>query len=111
MASQDILILDDGIFDQEIQKKGSGPILVDFWAEWCGPCRLMAPTLEKVAERYRGRARVAKVDVDQNQNLAAKFGILSIPTLLLFKDGQVVDQMVGTRSEDELARMLDRHGS
>ncbi len=109
MASQDVLILDGSTFEPEISRKGTGPILVDFWAEWCGPCRLMAPILDKVAARYKGRARVAKVDVDENQAIAAKFGILSIPTLLLFKDGQVVAQTVGATSEENLATLLDRH--
>lgn len=111
MASQDILILDTNTFDQEISKKGNGPLLVDFWAEWCGPCRLMAPILDRVAAAYKGRARIAKVDVDENQGLAAKFGIMSIPTLLVFKDGQVVEQTVGTTSEENLSRMIDRHSS
>jgi len=109
MASQDVLILDAKTFDQEIARKESGPILVDFWAEWCGPCRLMAPILDKVAVRFKGRARVGKVDVDENQALAAKFGIMSIPTIFLFKDGQIVEQVVGTTSEDNLAKLIDRH--
>jgi thioredoxin len=109
MPSQDVLILDSKTFDQEITRQGSGPILVDFWAEWCGPCRLMAPILDKVAARYKGRARVGKVDVDENQALAAKFGVMSIPTMFLFKEGQVVEQVVGTTSEDNLARLIERH--
>jgi thioredoxin 1 len=111
MASEDILILDSKSFDQEIAKKGDGPILVDFWAEWCGPCRLMSPVLDKVATRYKGRARVGKVDVDENQALAAKFGVMSIPTMLLFKEGQIVEQVVGTTSEEKLAKLIDRHSS
>ena len=111
MASQDVLILDAKSFEEELTRKGSGPILVDFWAEWCGPCRLMAPILDKVAARLKGRARVAKVDVDENQALAAKFGIMSIPTMILFKDGQIVEQLVGTTSEENLAKLVDRHAS
>jgi len=111
MASQEVMILDGNSFDQEITSKGNGPILVDFWAEWCGPCRLMGPILDKVAVRYKGRARVGKVDVDDNQALAAKYGVLSIPTLLLFKEGRVVEQVVGTTSEENLAKMIDRHTS
>jgi thioredoxin len=111
MASQDVLILDSKSFDQEITRKGSGPILVDFWAEWCGPCRLMAPILDKVAARYKGRARVGKVDVDENQSLAAKFGVMSIPTMFLFKEGQILEQVVGTTSEENLAKLIERHAS
>ena len=111
MASQNVLTLDSTSFDQEISKKGSGPLLVDFWAEWCGPCRLMGPVIDKVATRFKGTARVGKVDVDEHQALAARYGVLSIPTLLLFKDGQVVEQLVGTTSEDNLARLIERHSS
>ena len=109
MASENIIILDTQSFDSEVGKKENGPLLVDFWAEWCHPCRLMAPVLDKVAQKYQGRLRVAKVDVDGNQELAAKYGVVSIPTLLLFKDGQVVEQMVGAKSEEDLARVVDPH--
>jgi thioredoxin 1 len=111
MASQDVLTLDAKSFEEEMARKEGGPLLVDFWAEWCGPCRLMAPILDKVATRLKGRARVGKVDVDENQALAAKFGIMSIPTMILFKDGQVVEQLVGTTSEENLAKLVDRHAS
>ncbi len=109
MDSKDVLTLNMQSFEEEIARKGSGPILVDFWAEWCGPCRLMAPILDKVAARLKGRARIGKVDVDENQALAARFGIMSIPTMILFKDGQVVEQVVGTTSEESLAKLIDRH--
>ncbi len=109
MASQDVLTLDSKSFEQELTKKGGGTLLVDFWAEWCGPCRLMGPIIDKVATRFKGTARVGKVDVDENQALAARYGVLSIPTMLLFKDGQVVEQVVGTTSEDNLVRLIERH--
>jgi thioredoxin 1 len=109
MASQDVLLLDTKSFDEEIAKRGSGTLLVDFWAEWCGPCRLMSPIIDRMATRFKGKARFGKVNVDENQALAARYGVLSIPTLLLFKDGQVVEQVVGTTSEDNLARLIERH--
>ena len=111
MATETVLTLDGKSFDLELGRKEGGPLLVDFWAEWCGPCRIMGPVVEKLAERFKGSARVGKVDVDQNQALAARYGVLSIPTLLLFMDGQVVEQVVGTTTEDNLARMIERHRS
>ena len=84
------------------------PVLVDFWAEWCGPCRAVAPTLEALAKQYAGRARVVKVNVDRCPRTAAQFGIRSIPTLALFQEGEVADVLVGLQSREKLARALDR---
>jgi thioredoxin len=106
--SQNILTLTNANFDEEIKKPGA-PILVDFWAEWCGPCRMVTPVLEKLAEEYAGKARVGKVNVDEHSSLAAKFGVQSIPTLLLFKEGKVVEQYIGATSRDTLAKMIDKH--
>ncbi|MFQ5877141.1 MAG: thioredoxin [Acidobacteriota bacterium] len=106
--SKNILTLTSSNFEEEIKKAGS-PILVDFWAEWCGPCRMVAPVLEKLAEQYDGKARVGKVNVDENSALASKYGIQSIPTLLLFKEGKVVEQFIGATTQDALASMLDKH--
>lgn len=85
------------------------PVLVDFWAEWCGPCKTVAPVLERIAASYDGKLRIAKVDVDKEQTLAAGFNVRSIPTLILFKDGKVADQLVGAQPERIIRGMLDKH--
>jgi len=94
MPSAQIIHASDESFRQEVLESDV-PVLVDFWAEWCGPCRAIAPHLESLAERYAGRAKIVKVDVDENPESPSTYGVRGIPTLLLFKDGKVVDQMVG----------------
>ncbi|GIK35478.1 MAG: thioredoxin [Gammaproteobacteria bacterium] len=101
-----IVHITDGTFDSEVLKSTT-PVLVDFWAEWCGPCKMIAPVLEQIAGEYAGRLRVAKVDVDSNQGTAMRYGIRSIPTLLLFRDGAVQAQQVGMLSKDSLKKLLD----
>jgi thioredoxin 1 len=93
-------------FDQEVLKSPT-PVLVDFWAEWCGPCRLIAPIVEEFAIEYDGRLKVAKVDVDDSQNLAMRYSIMSIPTLGVFRGGELIDRIVGYMPKAELKRRLD----
>ena len=107
--SKNMLTLTNDNFESEVKKTGS-PILVDFWAEWCGPCRMVGPVLEKLADELDGKLRVGKVNVDDESGLAGRYGIQSIPTLLLFKDGKVVDQYIGATTRDVLVKMLQKHG-
>jgi thioredoxin 1 len=94
-------------FDAEVLKS-SIPVLVDFWAEWCGPCRMLGPIIEKVAEQYAGRAKVVKVNTDEAPVTAANYGIMSIPTVMVFKEGKMVQQMVGLQPANNYANTLDR---
>ena len=99
--------LSDAEFKQEVLDS-STPTLVDFWATWCGPCKAIAPVIEELAETYDGKINFAKIDVDQNQGTPSQYGIRGVPTLILFKDGEILDQLVGARSKDELVSVLDK---
>ncbi len=107
MAAPNIVTLTQETFAAEVLKS-STPVLVDFWAEWCGPCKMIAPILDELAEEYIGRVKIGKVNIDQHQALASEYGVRAIPTLLLFHQGQVADQMVGLRSKRDLKASLDR---
>ena len=96
----------EGNFDQEVEQS-SMPVLVDMWAAWCGPCRLMAPMVEELAGTYTGKVKIGKLNVDDHPQVAARFRIMNIPTLLLFKGGQEVDRIVGVVPKQELARRID----
>jgi len=98
----------DASFDQEVMKSGV-PVLVDFWAPWCGPCRMVAPVVEKIADRYNGQVKVVKLNTDENPNVAKQYGIRSIPTLMIFKGGQQVDMVVGAVPESTLSLTIDKH--
>ncbi|MFY9725367.1 MAG: thioredoxin [Bryobacteraceae bacterium] len=108
MAGQNTLTFTDSSFDQDVLR-AEVPVLVDFWAEWCGPCKMMAPTIDVVASEYAGKAKIGKLDVDANDKTAMRYNIRGIPTLLLFKGGQVVEQRVGAVGKSEVQKMLDSH--
>ena len=105
MASEKVKTFTDNNFDDETSK---GVVLVDFWAEWCGPCRRLAPTVDALASEFDGRATVAKLNVDENPNVPGRFAVRGIPTLLLFKEGQLAETIVGLRAKEDIAQMIER---
>jgi thioredoxin 1 len=107
MSAPKIISVSEDNFEQEVLKSPV-PVLVDFWAEWCGPCKMIVPILDDLADEYDGKVKIAKVNVDDNQGLASRYGVTAIPTLLFFKDGDVVDQVRGFRSRRDLKESFDR---
>ncbi len=106
--AENIINLNKDNFDQLVTNSEK-PVLVDFWASWCGPCRTLAPIIEQLAQDYTGKAVVAKVNVDEEGELAAKFRVMSIPTVILFKGGQAAGKLIGARSKDEFVSLLDNN--
>jgi thioredoxin 1 len=108
MASEAIVEVTDANFDQLVLKSEQ-PVLIDFWAAWCGPCKAIAPIVDEVAQSYSGRVKVGKMDVDKNAATPQRYGVRGIPTLLLFKDGQVKEQIVGYVARDVIEKALDKN--
>ena len=109
MAENIANVTDNSFQAEVIDASKSQPVMVDFWAEWCRPCHMLAPTVAEIANDYNGRLKVVKMNVDENVNAAGKFNIRGIPTLLIFKGGQVADQIVGAVPKEQIAKVVDRH--
>ncbi len=108
MATDNVQTFTDNNFEADVLKSGA-PVLVDFWAEWCGPCKRLAPTVDALASEYAGKVTVGKLNVDENPNVSFKYQVRGIPTLLLFKDGQVVESVVGLAQKEDLKKVIDKH--
>lgn len=107
MASALIVKLTKDNYEQEVIKSDI-PVIVDFWAQWCGPCRTVAPIMDELAEKYNGKVKIGKVNVDEESEVAAKYRIMSIPTIMVFKGGQIAEKVIGARSKDEFEKMIDK---
>ena len=108
MAADNVQTFTDGNFDSTVLQAGT-PVLVDFWAEWCGPCKRLGPTIDALASDYAGKVTIGKLNVDDNPETGIKFQVLSIPTLLIFKGGQIVESIVGLAQMDVLKKAIDKH--
>ncbi len=108
MAGPNTLTFTDATFDQDVLKSDV-PVLVDFWAEWCGPCKMIGPTIDALATDYAGKVKVGKLNVDENGGTAMRYQIRGIPTLLMFKNGQIVDQIVGAAGKTQIQKVIDAH--
>lgn len=108
MSSQNIVAVTDDNFENEVMN-AELPVLLDFWAEWCGPCKMIAPVLDEIAKTYNGRLKVAKINIDENASTPSKFGVRGIPTLMLFKNGELESTKVGAMSKSQLTAFLDSH--
>jgi thioredoxin 1 len=106
MANENVKEFNDQNFDTEVLKSNE-PVLVDFWAEWCGPCKMLGPTIDKLARDYAGKVKVGKIDTDANRDVPIKYGISAIPTVILFKNGQIAQKFVGLRGEKDFREALD----
>ncbi len=110
MADNNIRNVTDNEFQSEvIDASNSQPVLVDFWAPWCGPCNMLAPTVSEIAKDYAGKLKVVKLNVDENMNAPSRYNVRNIPLLLIFKGGQVAEELVGNRPKDQITKALDRH--
>ncbi len=107
MSNENVLTITNSNFQEEVANSDI-PVLVDFWASWCNPCRMITPIIEELANDFQGRAKVGKVNVDEQNELAVKYNVMSIPTILLFKNGQIVDKIIGVRSKQDFATMIEK---